>query len=316
MPNARLVYNPAAGRFPSRLLTERAAEVLRADGWQVELEQTKGGPHLTQLARQAVQDGLDYFLVAGGDGSVNFAVAGLVASQTALGVLPAGTANVWAQELGLPGLTWTRWLALEESAQRLLKAQVRQVDIGTCNQDPFFLWGGAGLDAFIVHRVEPRSRWEKHFAVAHYMSSAVRSASYWGGMDLQVMVDGEQVTSGHYLLAVISNIHLYAGGYAEISPLARLDDGIMDLWLFSGETLFETMQHAWNLWSGRHLTSSQARCIPFRQLTLASDEPMFLQVDGEPLGQQHEVDIRVKPGALYILAPEEAPRTLFGKDAG
>ncbi|MBN1666120.1 MAG: hypothetical protein JW862_03505, partial [Anaerolineales bacterium] len=255
-----------------------------------------------------------YFLVAGGDGSINQAIKGLLGSRTALGVLPAGTANVWAQELGLPGLTWTRWLALEESARQLPRSRVRQVDVGLCNRTPFLLWSGVGLDGFIVHRIEPRSRWEKHFAVAHYATSAVRHASYWSGMDLQVHVDGQTVTSGRYLLAVVSNIHLYAGGLSEISPAACLDDGVMDLWLFAGETLLETLQHAWNLWSGRHLSSDQVRCLPFRCVTITSAELLYVQVDGEPLEPDNYVNLEVCRKKLSVLVPPHAPRQLFEKE--
>lgn len=310
MRTAYLVFNPHAGRFPSRMLTERAAEVLTDHGWQIRLEQTSGGPQVTQLARQAAAENTDAFFVAGGDGSVNLAVTGLVGSSTALGVLPAGTTNVWAKELGLPGLTYTRWMALEESARRLANGDSRPVDVGLCNQQPFLLWAGIGLDGFIVHRLEPRSRWEKHFSVASYATRAVRHAGFWSGMDLQAVADGERV-SGRYLMAVVSNIHLYAGGFAEISPAACLDDGLMDLWLFAGETVFETAQHAWNLFSGRHLQSEQARRIPFQRLQLRSEQEMYLQMDGEPCEGGAEIDIEVLPKALKILVPEAAPRALF-----
>ena len=93
-----------------------------------------------------------------------------------------------------------------------------------------------------------------------------------------------------------------------------LDDGAMDLWLFAGETVFETVQHAWNLFSGRHLHSDQTRCIPFRNLRLFSDQPMEIQLDGEPATGDREVRISVHPEALRILAPMEAPRTLFMKE--
>ena len=310
MPKAYLVYNPASGRFPSRMLTERASNVLRGQGWDVHLEQTLGGPHITELARRAVDDSMDAFFIAGGDGSINYGVAGLVNSKTSLGVLPAGTANVWARELGLPGLTWTRIMALEESARQLAGAIVRDVDVGFCNGIPFLLWAGVGLDAFIVHRIEPRSRWEKHFSMAHYASFSLQQASFWGGINLNVTADGKEI-SGHYILGVISNIHLYAGGLAEISPYARLDDGVMDLWLFAGETLFETLQHAWNLWSGRHLHSDQVQCIPFRKLSLFSDSPLYIQVDGEPIDSNGDASIEVKPLALRVLVPENAPSALF-----
>lgn len=312
MSKAYLVFNPAAGRFPSRILTERAADVLRREGWDIQLEQTYGGKHITELAQRAVEQDMGAFFLAGGDGSINYAVAGLVGSDTPLGVLPAGTANVWSQELGLHGLTWTRLMALEESAQQLATAGIRKVDVGICNADPFLLWAGVGLDAFIVHRIEPRTRWEKHFAMAHYASIAMQQASYWGGINLSGQVDGKEI-SGHYILGVVSNIHLYAGGLAEISPYACLDDGEMDLWLFAGETLMETLHHAWNLWSGRHLDSDQAQCIPFRRLRLSSDAPMFVQVDGEPVDNQGDICIEVKPKSLSVLVPANAPRALFSK---
>ncbi len=315
MPNAYLVFNPSAGRFPSRILTERARDVLHDYGWEIQLAQTAGGDHITQLAKRAVAEEMDAFFLAGGDGSINYALAGLLESGTPLGVLPAGTANVWAQELGLHGLTWTRWMALEESARQLATAKVHQVDVGYCNDSPFLMWAGVGLDAFIVHRIEPRTRWEKHFAVAHYVSIAMQEASYWGGIHLDVITDGK-VISGRYILGVVSNIHLYAGGLAEISPYARLDDGEMDLWLFAGDTLAETLRHAWNLWSGRHLESDQVQCIPFRKLKIYSSSEMHVQVDGEPKVTSDMVTIEVRPRALRVLIPSQAPKALFSQGGG
>src|SRR5512134_2597039 len=130
MRKALLIYNPVAGRYPSRLLTERAATVFQKMDWQVEIETTHEGGDITRLARQAAEAGLDALFIVGGDGSVNRALPGLLGSHTALGVLPAGTANVWAQELGLPGLTWTRLMALEESAIRQVEPLVVEVDVG------------------------------------------------------------------------------------------------------------------------------------------------------------------------------------------
>jgi diacylglycerol kinase family enzyme len=169
------------------------------------------------------------------------------------------------------------------------------------------------LDGFIVHRIEPRNRWEKHFAIAHYASIAMQQASYWGGINLDVIVDGSEI-NGRYILGVVSNIHLYAGGHAKISPYARFDDGEMDLWLFAGETLMETLQHAWNLWSGRHVHSDQVQCVPFKKLTLSSDSKLYIQVDGEPIPAEREINIDVRPRALRVLVPENAPKALFETD--
>jgi diacylglycerol kinase (ATP) len=315
MPRALLVYNPAAGRYPSLLLTERAAKVLEDKGWQIQMEQTQSGKQITTLARKAAAQGLDAFVVVGGDGSVNRALAGLVGTHTALGVLPAGTANVWAQELGLPGLSWTRLMALEESARRIANARVWEADVGFCNDRPFLLWAGIGLDAFIVHRIEPRTQLEKRFAVVQYAASAALNASAWRGMKLRVSTDGE-IAAGHFLLAVVSNIHLYAGGYAELSPHALLDDGTMDLWLFEGSRLEDIVQLVWELWSGRHLHSDRVRRIPFRRAVLESDSPLYVQADGEPMQENGQVQIEVRRRAVRVLVPEDTPRPLFRDPPG
>ena len=125
------------------------------------------------------------------------------------------------------------------------------------------------------------------------------------GMNLRILVDDNHV-EGHYLLAVASNIRHYIGGLAEISPKAYLDDGLMDLWLFSGSTLVDAFRHFFDMQSGRHLTSEQARCIPFRRASIESGTPFSLQMDGEPmLGTQH-ASLEVLQRSLHVLIPPSA----------
>jgi diacylglycerol kinase (ATP) len=308
---ADMIYNPNAGRFPSEILAERAAEVLRAHGWNIRLFKSHDGEQVTQLARQAALEGKEALFVVGGDGTINLAVRGLRGSATALGVLPGGTANVLAKELGLPGLTWTRWMALEESAKRLAQGEVKEVDIGECDGTPFLMWAGIGLDAFAIHHIEPRPRGEKLFANVAYAASTAYHASLWHGLNLRVAADRVHI-HGHYLLALISNIHLYAGGLAQISPHARIDDGMMDLWLFEGDTLGDTIEMAWDLYAGRHVDSKKVRYISFKQLNLESDSTLYVQVDAEPLPcTGHNVEINVVPHGIRLLIPPKIPRELF-----
>ncbi len=314
MRNADMIYNPGAGRFPSGILAERAANVLRSNGWSIRLTRTENSEHVTQLARRAAEDGKEAIFVVGGDGTVNMAVRGLVGSTTALGVLPGGTANVLAQELGLPGIRWTRLMALEESARRLAGAKIREVDIGICGSTPFLMWAGVGLDAFAIHHIEPRLRSEKFFANMTYVAETVWHASYWRGNNLIVTADHLHI-SGHYLLAVMSNIHLYAGGLANISPFALMDDGKIDLWLFEGDTLGDTIVLAWNLFAGKHVDSDKVRQISFRHLKLESDTPLYIQVDAEPIPcQDNSIEIRVVSKGLRLLVPKDTPRELFSKN--
>ena len=311
-----LVYNPYAGRYPSWLLSERAAKVLEKNGWEIELRQSQQASDIIQTAQQAAEQGLDAYFIVGGDGTINLAARGLVGSETALGVLPGGTANVFAQELGLPGLSWTRIMALEESARLLTTAEARRVDLGWCGSTPFLLWAGVGLDAFVIHRIEPRPRWEKHFAAVSYAASTVWHAAAWRGINMSIVADGEQIT-GHYLMGVASNVHLYAGGIAQLSPQARLDDGVLDLCLFEGDTLGDAVQCAWDVFAGRHEDTSRVRQTSFRRLVIETETPMYLQVDGEPVTyDSRTVELYVQKQALKVLVPQNTPWQLFSERSG
>lgn len=310
MPTGMIAHNPVAGRFPSRILVERAASILEKRGWTLTLVRTEGGEHIRTLARSAADQDLDVFFMAGGDGSLNWALQSLVGRRTALAALPCGTSNVWAQEMGLPGLSWTRWMALEESANQLADGEVRAVDVGQAGERLFLLWAGVGLDAFVVQRIEPRSAFEKSFATAHYAASVVWYAAEWKGINLSIQTDGDQI-EGHFLVVVASNVQLYAGGVARLSPEARLNDGRMELWLFEGDTLGDALQRFWDLWGGRHLDSEYVHQLTFRHLRIESESQLYLQVDGEPVQTSSPLEIVVHPRALNILAPVHVKYPVF-----
>jgi diacylglycerol kinase family enzyme len=201
-------------------------------------------------------------------------------------------------------------MALEESSHRLARGTVRAVDVGKCDDKYFLLWSGIGLDALIVHRIEPRKQWEKNFTLVRYAADAVLSASQWQGVNLRILADGVQV-EGKFMLVEISNIRLYAGGLATLSPRATVDDGLMELWLFDGNNLEEILQQAWSLWSGKHTRSDHVKFIQFSQIALESDSPIYLQMDGEPEVGGKQVAISVLHKQLNVLIPDHAPRSLF-----
>lgn len=143
-----------------------------------------------------------------------------------------------------------------------------------------------------------------------YAANAVWSASQWQGVKLRVITDDLNV-EGKFMLAEVSNIRKYAGGFATLSPMASLDDGLMELWLFDGENLEEILQQAWSLWSGRHVNSKRVKLMQFKNIILQSDTPIYLQMDGEPEFGGMRVSISVLPRVLKVLIPDQASKSLF-----
>ena len=143
------------------------------------------------------------------------------------------------------------------------------------------MWAGMGLDALAIRSIEPRVRLEKFFAVPEYAASTIWNASQWRGIRLRLWADDQEL-EGHYLMAVANNIRRYMGGHSILSPDAYIDDGLLDLWLFQGDSLADAFRIAYELWRGHHVNSSEAQRIPFQSLRVQAESPFFVHMDAEP----------------------------------
>jgi len=302
MRSAIIIYNPAAGKFSVKPFIKSVVKELESAGWTADAVATQSGAHTIELAKQASAEKKEAVFAVGGDGTIGNVVNGLIGSETALGVLPAGTANVWSIELGLPYFTWARPWILRRNASILSNAPIHAVDVGICNQYSFMMWAGIGLDAMTIQSLEPRIRLEKFFAMPEYTAKTIWQAAQWSGMRLKFWVDGNEV-EGQFILAVATNIRHYMGGYSNLSPDAYIDDGLLDIWLFSGKNLGDALRHAYDLWRGNHITSDAARRITFSSLRVETDSPFWLQTDGEPRGSSMVAEIKVQKRALKMLMP-------------
>jgi YegS/Rv2252/BmrU family lipid kinase len=302
MRTAVIIYNPTAGRFSVKPFIKSAVKELESSGWQVDAAESKSGEHIIELAKQATAERKDAVFAVGGDGTIGNVVNGLAGSETALGVLPAGTANVWSIELGLQPFAWTSPWVLRRNASILANAPSYRVDVGLCNQISFMMWAGIGLDAMAIQSLEPRLRLDKFFAMPEYTASAIWHAAQWSGLKMRFWTDELEV-EGHFILAVATNIRHYMGGLSNLSPDAYIDDGLLDLWLFSGNNLGDALRHAYELWRGTHLNSDAAQRIPFRNLRVEADSAYWIQTDGEARGSTQRADISVQAHALNLLVP-------------
>jgi YegS/Rv2252/BmrU family lipid kinase len=301
---ARLLYNPMAGRFPAAPFLQRATHALEKFEWQTEVVGGNNDRELVQNAQEAVQAGCDAVFVVGGDGSVGQVASALAGSDTALGVLPAGTANVWAQELSLPALDWIHLFALEQSAERLAGGSIRNVDIGICNEKAFLLWAGVGLDAHIVNSIEPRDRWEKAFAMVHYATMALWNSVSWKGVDL-VAHSGSQSWQGRFLVAVACNIPAYAGGLIDLAPGAKVDDGLLDFWLLGGESLRDTLLRVAQIFMGTHVDAPGVVHFRASEAIFEANDDLPMQYDGEPKLVSSPLEFKVRRQVLKVLVPSE-----------
>ncbi len=309
---AHLVYNPNAGPRDARHSLERICSRLQHYGWSVELRMTERPGHATDLARAAVQVDCDVVIAAGGDGTIGEVVNGLVGTGTALGVLPMGTANVLARQLGISTHTLSNPVRLQETIAGWVDSTIRPVDVGQIvgqADDRYFLcWAGIGLDAQVTTRMESGPRHARRLRMLPYAVAIVMVARDFQGVKTRVLLDGN-VVRGRILLTVISNIRQY-GAVFNVAPDARIDDGLLDVFVFKGLGFPYAMRHLAKIATQRHMQDPRVVYRRARHIEVQTEGAVPVQVDGDPIAAT-PITIQVVPQALPLLVPPSAPSGLF-----
>ena len=278
---SKLIVNPTSGPWDVRRELPAVLNHLEDHGWRTTLHQTQRPGEATQLAREAREHGLDAVFVVGGDGTINEVINGLAESAVALGVLPGGTGNVWARELGLPTRSPLHWLPLIESVKILVPGATRRIDLGKVNDRYFLQWMGIGLDAEVTYAMEPRTR---------------------------IWIDDERIYS-RSILIVVSNSQLY-GGIVRIATDARLDDGLLDVSVFSGTGFGSAVRTVLGVITGLHVHDPRHSFYRGRTIRIETESPMAVHLDGEPFSTT-PLECVVVPRALSVLVPQGTRPQLF-----
>ena len=253
---ACLITNPRSGRGGIDL--SDVLPVLQAQGWEVVVRQKLHGGHATELAQQAVREGFDVVVDCGGDGTLSEIVDGVVGTEIAVGVLPGGTANVWAAELGVSR-------RLRVAAMQLAGARRHWVDVGKITVNGrhgqhFPPMAGLGLDGAVMARVsKPLKNRIGTLAVG---VAAVQALPAARNVPVRVEVDGVH-WQGRVTQIVVGNTRRY-GGFTRITGGALIDDGLLDICLIT----------AWGAGgAARQLASLVVRGRPTRPAQRPTGEP-------------------------------------------
>ncbi|MCP4424572.1 MAG: diacylglycerol kinase family lipid kinase [Chloroflexi bacterium] len=315
MPQTTLIYNPLAGPATLEAPISLVADFWRARGWQVSVQPTQYAGHAAILAKEAASIGCRLVLAAGGDGTLGEAANGLAGTEAILGLLPLGTGNSFAKELQMPRPTsWDKHKLLQ-AADALAAGQVHRMDLGMRydergeNGRYWALWAGVGVDGFLVDQLEPRPKWSKKLGTIGYALQALTLASRIPFVKATVDVDG-RVFTDRYMLALVSNCRRYAGGEVLLSPQAKLDDGLFEVWLFRGDSPRHIFQALLNVKLGRHLQDDAIAMVNGRRIAIHTEPIIPAQTDGDRAGDSPLI-CEVKPGALRVLVPDTAPSDLF-----
>ncbi len=286
-----LIFNPKArsqrGRKALRFLMEHATRfALYATGSAEEARET---------AAMFARNGEPIVIAAGGDGTLNAVVQGLAGSDTALGVLPAGTMNVFARELGIP------FDDLPRAFEVIEEGRVREIDLFEANGAPFVQMAGVGFDAMVIEE----TAWEtkKMLGPLAYLLAAVKVLGEKPPRMEVVCADGRREEG----VAVLAGNGALYGGQFKLFHKADNQDRMLDVLVFKEAGYKLVLDSLRGLALGNmEIGNSTVTYMQARSIRVTADREVPLQVDGELAGRAREVVIGDEnPGRLRVVAPEE-----------
>jgi len=286
---ALIVANPIAGRGKGAEAARELEEGLRQLGvpTAVQLTRTRGD---AQEMVASCDPEVDLVVAVGGDGTLREVLEGLNDAEVPVGILPLGTANVLAHELGLPR-------DVHATLEILAEKHTRKVDVATVNGELSFMVTGVGVDAMTVREVE-RSR-RGPITKFSYFGPVLRTLSRYRAPRLKVEVDGEGLPE-EYGLVLVSNTINY-GGLLNLDAETRLDDGRFEVYLFRAQTIWALLAYGLRGLLGR-LPGGLGELRRARSVKITAAEPVPYQIDGDYRGET-PLDITVSDCPVRLLVP-------------
>lgn len=279
------------------LTREALRRSLAASGMPSEVVETQTGDPVSELVKARLGGGFDRVVAVGGDGTVSAVAHALENGDVPLGIVPAGTGNLVARELGIP-------LSVEESVALIAggSARRRRIDAMRIGGRTYLLNAGVGINAEVIDQT---SRLGKSlFGRSAYVGTAVWKVLQAKPQRLEVTVDGETRVY-HATDVAISNCGILAKALNPNGPDIRVDDGQIDICILCMKT---PLEYPWYYFL-KHIAPQRVNKIMHEivarsRVTVRSDVPLVVQADGDIIGAT-PVEVEVEPLAVAVLVPEK-----------
>lgn len=287
----RVILNPRAGGADE--LPEIRAVLGRLD--DAEVCETRGAGDAAELAREAVERGIELVVAAGGDGTLNEVLNGIAVdlSGVRLGVIPLGTGNDFVRSIGVPA-------DLHDAVETLVRGRTRRIDVARASADTsrYFLnmsAGGFSNEVDEMMDAEVKRRW----GPLAYIRSAAMALPELTAHHARILLDGAEELEADVYAIVVANARYVASGIPA-APSARLDDGALDVLIFREVSAAQLAVLVPSALLGRHEDSDHVICRRAGRVEVTADPPIPFNADGEPIGDG-PATFEILAGALEIV---------------
>ena len=287
--------NPNSGSCLAEIVRETLTRVLNEQGIEVEIrEPTEDPKALSALIQTAESEGIGWVVAAGGDGTVSAVADALAGRNLPLGVIPLGTANVLARELGIP-------VDLDGAVALLIGPnRVRVIDALKVNGRHYLTQLGVGLDALMIR--DTKTEHKRRFGRLAYLWTASRSLVGFQPCRFDLTLDGRTVRVNASQI-VVANTGMMGQPPLRWGPDIEPDDGTVDVCVVRARTLTHYLSLVWSVLTGRQKMNRNVRYFHAKHhLEIKTKHPHLTQADGEIIGET-PIRIDVVAGAIGVIVP-------------
>ncbi len=285
-----MIFNPKARSQRG----DKVRRFLMSHAHHFALYATNDGHEAQELAAGFAASGEPVVIAAGGDGTLNAVVRGLAGSRTALGILPAGTMNVFARELGIP------FGRLSKAFEVITRGHIREIDLFMANGAPFLQMAGVGLDAKVIEETTWESK--KRLGPLAYLLSAVKVLGEKPPEMEVVFPDGRRVTG----VAVLAGNGSLYGGQFRLFRKANNHDSMIDVLVFREHGYRFVLDTLAGLARGGVDLAESAAYFQASAFRVDCPVEAPVEIDGEWLGRFNEIRFTESPHRLRVLAPPQS----------
>ena len=298
---ARLIVNPIAGAGRTAKKWPQIMNLLKSIGLRFEYDLTEAHGHAIELAKLAAKKGYELVVSVGGDGTINEVVNGLYEAgnigNVMLGIINTGAGGDYIRTIGIPR-------HYKEACHRLTNPRKLIVDLGIAEyvskgqrmKRLFVNFAGLGLDAEVVKATT--QKFKALGSIPSYLMGLLTTFLFYQNREVSLIVDGE--ANKRRVCAVVMSNGRYGGGGMLIAPNADPTDGLLDVLIIDDLSKLDLLWSLSRIYKGTHLTHPKVTVKRAREIEVRTGQPMFLQADGEFLGEA-PARFYVLPAALSVV---------------
>ncbi|MFV0471589.1 MAG: diacylglycerol/lipid kinase family protein [Paludibacteraceae bacterium] len=285
--NIAFIINPISGTSDNKLLPSIIRQYLDLEQFEYEVFFTQKGGDATTIATQCVENKFDIVVSVGGDGTMNEIAKSLIHTDSALGIIPAGSGNGLARHLSIP-------INVEKAIKHLNNSEIINIDYGLVNKKPFFCTCGTGFDAYVSAEF---AKAQKRGMIT-YLEKMVSSYLNYKLQTYRLAGEGVSFENKAFLIT-FANASQW-GNNVFIAPEASVQDGLLDVSVISNFPNIAIPGVLLQLFTKTIHRDLYVTTFRLKEITLFRESEGPFHLDGEPCDEGKELKIRIVPGGLKI----------------